>query len=51
MNFNKTMEINKYLTVDNLRATLGVETQKEVTIGLINEVTKIREELQGNAPI
>ena len=45
------MKINKNLTVDNLRATLGMEAQKEVMIRVVNGQTFCSEELRGNAPI
>ena len=45
MNLNKQMVINKNLTVDNLRATLGMEVQREVTIGVINSETRSYKEL------
>ena len=35
--FNKSIEINKKLTVDNLRATIGMELQREVAIEVANE--------------
>ena len=35
--FNKSIEINKNLTIDNLRATIGMELQKEVAIEVANE--------------
>ena len=51
MNFNKEMVINKNLTVDNLRAIIGMEAQKEVTIGVFNCETRRSKELVGNATI
>ena len=45
------MVINKNLTVDNLRAIIGMEAQKEVTIGVFNSETRRSKELLGNATI
>ena len=45
MNLNKHIEINKYLTVNNLKATIGMETQKEMILEVANRKTSRHEEL------
>ena len=45
MNFSKHIEINKNLTIDNLRATIGMECQKEVALEVVNGETQSNEEL------
>ena len=45
MNFNKRIEINRNLTIDNLRATIGMECQKEVALEVVKGETQNIEKL------
>ena len=50
-NYSQTISINGNLSIDNLRATIGMELQREVSLEVENEKILGNKEISGDIPI